>query len=67
MNLQLKTALLKKGIRQIEMAKAIDLDPSKFSKIVNGWLEAKPEERKAIAEFLDKPENEIFPIKDDDR
>ena len=67
MNLRLKIALFKQGVRQIEVSKGVNLDPSKFSKIVNGWLEPKPEERKAIADFLGKPENEIFPIKDDDR
>ena len=65
MNLYLKTAFLEKGIRQIEAANALKLDPAKLSKIVNGWLEPKPEERKAIADFLGKPENEIFPKKDD--
>ena len=67
MNLRLKIALFKQGVRQIEVSKSVNLDPSKFSKIVNGWLEPKPEEWKAIADFLGKPENEIFPKKDDDR
>jgi hypothetical protein len=48
-------------IRQIEASKALNLDPSKLSKIVNGWVEPKPNEREAIAEFLGKSENEIFP------
>ena len=54
MNLPLKIALFEKGIRQIEVSKALNLDPSKLSKIVNGWLEPKPEERRVLAEFLGK-------------
>lgn len=61
MNLRLKTVLLERGIRQIEMAKTINLDPSRLSKIVNGWLEPKAEEINAIAEFLGMPADEIFP------
>lgn len=61
MNLPLKTAFLERGIRQIEASKELRLDPSKLSKIINGWLEPKPEERRALADFLGKPEDEIFP------
>lgn len=64
MNLPLKIALIEAGIRQIELSRAINVDPSKLSKIVNGWLEATPGERKAIAKYLQRTEEDIFPKPD---
>jgi transcriptional regulator with XRE-family HTH domain len=61
MNFALKLAFLKRGVRQIQAAHAIGMDPSKLSKAINGWVQPTAEERKAIADYLGRPENELFP------
>lgn len=61
MNIPLKMAFWEKGIRQVEVAFALHIDPARLSRAVNGWVELHPEERKALAEYLKKPENELFP------
>ncbi len=60
MNLALKVALLEKGVSQFQVCSALGWDPSKFSKVVNGWLYPKPEERRAISQYLGKPESALF-------
>ena len=61
MNLALKLAFLEKGDSQIKAALALGWDPSKLSKAINGWVQLKSEERKALAEYFGKSENELFP------
>ena len=61
MNLALKMALLEKGVRQIEVAQALRMDPSKLSKAANGWIQLRSEERVALAEYLGRSESELFP------
>jgi len=56
MNLPLKVSFLEKGIRQIKAARDLEMDPSKLSKIINGWLIPKPEERKVYNFFRLKAE-----------
>jgi hypothetical protein len=61
MNLPLKLFFIEEGIRQIKAARDLGWDPSKLSKIVNGWLDPKPEERRALADYTGKAEGVLFP------
>jgi hypothetical protein len=45
---RLKADIILAGLRQVEIAKALDIDPSRLSKVLNGWLPPKPEEIAAI-------------------
>lgn len=58
--LRLKTELWKRGIRQIDLALSIGLDPSRLSKFVNGREEMPEEVRGSIASFLGMGEGELF-------
>ena len=59
-NLKLKTALWAKGIKQLDLALEIGLDPGRLSKIVNVYERPTPEVRRSIAGFLGLPEDELF-------
>jgi len=61
MNLPLKMAFVEKGIRQIKAARDLGWDSSKLSKFVNGWLDPKPAEREALADYIGMPEDVLFP------
>jgi ribosome-binding protein aMBF1 (putative translation factor) len=52
--------LVEKGVRNFDLAKHLDCDPAKVSKIVNGWLDPDRETRQKIAEFLGANEAEIW-------
>lgn len=60
MLLPIKIALLTKGIRQVRMAVDIGIDPAKLSRIVNGYTIPTVEDRHAIANYLGRPEDELF-------
>jgi ribosome-binding protein aMBF1 (putative translation factor) len=60
MNRRLKMLLVEKGVRNFDLAKHLDCDPAKVSKIVNGWLDPDRETRQKIAEFLGANEAEIW-------
>lgn len=67
MNIPLKNAFWEKGIRQVEVAFKLNIDPARLSRAVNGWLELRPEEKKAISEYLNKSEKELFPVMENQR
>ena len=60
MNLQLKLAFFERGVRQIEAAIALGMDPARLSKIVNGWVFPTTHERQALSNYLRKGESELF-------
>ena len=60
MLVELKIAMLTKGIRQTQMAVELGWDPAKLSRIVHRTLEPTPQERRAIASYLDLPEAHLF-------
>ena len=60
MNRFLKVLLVERGVRNFDLAKHLDCDPAKVSKIVNGWLDPNLETRKKIAEFLGVDQEEIW-------
>lgn len=61
MNIPLKIALVERGFRQLELSKFLRIDPSRLSKIVNGWIKPDENTKKEISRFLGKPVEDIFP------
>lgn len=59
--LNLKMALLRRGIRQVRMAVHLGWDPAKLSRIINRTIEASADERAAIARYLKMSEASLFP------
>ncbi len=60
MNKTLKLILVKKGIKNFDLAKHLNCDPAKISKIINGWLEPDAVTKQKIADYLKVDENEIW-------
>lgn len=60
MDRRIKMLLVEKGVRNFDLAKHLECDPAKVSKIVNGWLEPNAETKKKIAEFLEVNEVELW-------
>ena len=56
----LKIAILQNGARQYKIAAAVNIDPARLSRIINGISEASEEERQAIAKYLGEPETKLF-------
>lgn len=52
MNKYLKVLLIEKGVRNFDLAKHLNCDPAKVSRIVNGWLEPDEETKLRIAKYL---------------
>jgi ribosome-binding protein aMBF1 (putative translation factor) len=52
MRVKLKIAMLQKGIKGFDLAKHLDMDPAKVSKIINGWIEPDKETKRKINEYL---------------
>lgn len=64
---RLKIIMIEKGIRNFDMAKHLGVDPSKVSKIVNGWIEPDETLKKRIAEYLGVPQESIWGNTDRDQ
>lgn len=60
-NIELKTALLKKGLTQRELAFETGIDEARVSRFVKGWEQPTEEIRKAISQFLGLSVSEVFP------
>ncbi len=58
--MQLKLAMLRKGIRQTRMAIELGWDPAKLSRIVNEIVEPTADEKEAIAQYLGTQQSELF-------
>jgi plasmid maintenance system antidote protein VapI len=61
MNVSLKVAFVSKGVRQIEAAQALNLDPAKLSKIVNGWIQPDHQTKQKLSRYLGESVNNLFP------
>jgi len=61
MNIKLKTKILESGKPQIAIARELEIPEPLLSKVVNGWVEAKPELKNRIAQALRCKAEEIFP------
>jgi hypothetical protein len=60
MLLPLKLGFVRAGRTQRSAAQAIGISERRMSDLVLGLVEARPEERRALAAFLQCPENELF-------
>lgn len=60
MFVNLKLSIWQSGIRQNRMAQALNMDEALLSKIINGFREPTPGQRKRIAEFLQQDEEWLF-------
>jgi DNA-binding XRE family transcriptional regulator len=56
----IKLLLIEKSLRNFDLAKHLDCDPAKVSKIVNGWIDPDLETKQKIAEFLGVDQAEIW-------
>jgi transcriptional regulator with XRE-family HTH domain len=61
MNLPLKIALLRGGMRQIDLARKTGLAESRVSRIVNAYHMPTPEEKRNIAVALDCAVEALWP------
>lgn len=60
MYLNLKLCIWQSGMRQNRLAQALKMDEALLSKIINGFREPTPAQRKSIAQFLKKDEQWLF-------
>ena len=60
MYFNLKLCLLRAGLRQNQMAQAIQMDEALLSKIINGFREPNSRQRRLISEFLQEDEQWLF-------
>ena len=65
MYFNLKLCLLRTGVRQNQMAQAIQMDEALLSKIINGFREPNSRQRRLISEFLQEDEQWLFVRNDD--
>ena len=65
MYFNLKLCLLRTGLRQNQMAQAIQMDEALLSKIINGFREPNSRQRRLISEFLQEDEKWLFARNDD--
>ena len=61
MNLRLRTEILKRGLRQTEIAYKAGIDGSTFSKYVSGWRTPSEDTKRRIAEVMNCTVPQIFP------
>ena len=61
MNYKLKFAIIRSGKNQIVIARETEIQESKLSKIVNGYIDPTMKEKVKIAECLNMEVIELFP------
>lgn len=66
MNYQLKFAIIRSGKNQIAIAREAEIQESKLSKIVNGYVQPTEEEKERIAKALDYPVESLFKVNEFD-
>lgn len=60
-NTPMRHEMLKQGVRQVEMAKALSIPRSSLGHIINNQIEASQERRKAICLYLGVAEQALWP------
>ena len=60
MNLRLKFAIIECGKNQIQIAREAEIQESRLSKIVNGYVNPTDEEKERIAKVLDCRVDSLF-------
>ena len=59
-NISLYQACIAKGKRLFEIANLAKIKQTRFSKILNGKLEATIKERRKLSKILGKPQKDLF-------
>lgn len=59
-NIALKTALLERGISQLQLALDLGYDPSLLSKVIRGWERPSTQLAQAVAAYLNVPLADLF-------
>jgi transcriptional regulator with XRE-family HTH domain len=60
-NVRLKSMMLEKGLSGFQLARAIGVSDSQFSRIVRGWIDPSMEIKGKLAGLLDSSVDQIFP------
>lgn len=60
MNFKLKFAIIKSFKNQIQIARDAEIQESRLSKIVNGYIEPTDDEMEKIAKALNMPKEKLF-------
>jgi transcriptional regulator with XRE-family HTH domain len=60
MYLNLKLSIWQAGMRQNRLARALNIDEALLSKIINGFREPTAQQRRSIADLLQKDEQWLF-------
>ena len=63
MNLNLKCALVARGVPGYRTAQEADIHYTRLSKFISGLAQPTPEEKQKLASLLNKSEDELFPEK----
>jgi transcriptional regulator with XRE-family HTH domain len=61
MLIRLKIALFRQGLRQMDLARLVQADPARISRILRGHVRPRPRERARIARVLRLPSWQLFP------
>ena len=61
MNIELKKALIDRGVPDYRSAIDANLNPTKLSKIISGYTIPTQDEKERLAEVLKRPADELFP------
>lgn len=59
-NVNLYQACIAKGKRLFEIANLAEIKQTRFSKILNGKLEATVDERRKLSKILGRPQRDLF-------
>ena len=59
-NIKLKVACIHKGINLKAIAKKAGIQASRFSKILNGHMKPRIEEKRILSKILGRPQKELF-------
>ena len=64
-NIKLKMALIEKNETQYRLAQILECDPSVVSRIFNGWFSPSDAVKRRIADFLEKPVDELWKLSEE--
>lgn len=59
-NKSLKIAFLERNVSQREVAKKIDIDPARISRIIRGKEKPTFEIKRDLSKYFNKPEKDLF-------
>jgi transcriptional regulator with XRE-family HTH domain len=63
MNTRLQQAIFETGYKKIFIAEQTNIEPTRFSRIINDRISPTPQEKMRLAEFLGRSTQELFPNK----